>query len=78
VSGTVVDPKAIFQAALLANASNVILAHNHPSGTLTPSEADERITKKLKAAGELLEIHVLDHLIIGDDQFFSFADEGRL
>lgn len=78
VSGTVVDPKAIFQAALLANASSIILAHNHPSGTLTPSEADDRITKKLKAAGEFLEISVLDHLILGDDQFYSFADEGRL
>ena len=78
VSGTVVDPKAIFQAALLCNASSLILSHNHPSGTLTPSEADERITKKLKAAGEFLEIAVLDHLIIGDDTFYSFADEGRL
>ena len=78
VSGTVVDPKAIFQAALLANASNIILAHNHPSGTLVPSEADERITKKLKLAGEYMEIQVLDHLILGDESFYSFADDGRL
>jgi len=78
ISGTVVDPKAIFQAALLTNASNIILAHNHPSGTLIPSEADEMITKKIKAAGEFLEIQVLDHLILGDDSFFSFADEGRM
>ena len=78
VTGTVVDPKAIFQAALLANATNIILAHNHPSGVITPSEADEKITQKVKAAGEFLDIHVLDHLILGDDHFYSFADDGRL
>ncbi len=78
VSGTVVDPKAIFQAALLANASSIILAHNHPSGSLIPSDADEKITRKIKSAGEFLEITVLDHLILGEDHFFSFADEGRL
>jgi DNA repair protein RadC len=78
VSGTVVDSKAVFQAALLANASNIIIAHNHPSGMLIPSEADERITKKIKSAGEFLDIHVLDHLILGEDRYFSFADEGRL
>ena len=78
VSGTVVDPKAIFQAALLTNATNVILAHNHPSGTLIPSDADEKITQKIKSAGLFLEIQVLDHLILGDDRFYSFADEGRM
>lgn len=78
VSGTVVDPKPIFQAALLTNASNIILSHNHPSGNLIPSEADERITKKLKSAGEILEIQVLDHLILGEDRYFSFADDGRI
>lgn len=78
ISGTVVDPKKIFQVALKANASSLVLAHNHPSGTLRPSEADERITKKLKDAGSLLEITVLDHLIISSEGFYSFADENAL
>ena len=78
VSGTVVDPKSIFQTALLTNASSLILAHNHPSGNLNPSEADIKITRKLKSAGELLEINVLDHLIIADEGFYSFADEGSI
>lgn len=78
ISGTVVDPKKIFQVALKANASNLILAHNHPSGSLKPSEADERITKKLKSAGEFLEITVLDHLIITSEGYYSFADDGQL
>lgn len=78
VSGTVVDPKKIFQAALMANASNLILAHNHPSGTLKPSEADLNITKKICNAGQFLEITVLDHLIVTSEGFFSFADEGQL
>jgi len=78
VTGTVVDPKSIFQAALLTNASALILAHNHPSGNLNHSEADARITTKVKHAGELLDISVLDHLIINGDSYFSFADEGIL
>lgn len=78
VSGTVVDPKAIFQAALLTNASSVILAHNHPSGCLTPSEADTKITEKLKSAGSFLEITFIDHLILADGRYYSFADDGRI
>ena len=78
VSGTVVDPKAIFQAALLTNSSSLILAHNHPTGNMNPSEADCKITDKLKKAGEFLEISVLDHLIISSFQYYSFADEGRM
>jgi DNA repair protein RadC len=78
VTGTVVDPKAIFQAALLTNASSIILSHNHPSGVLTPSEADIRITRKLKEAGGVLEINVLDHLILSDETYYSFADEGAM
>jgi DNA repair protein RadC len=76
--GTVVDPKMIFQAALKINASSVILAHNHPSGNLQPSEADTRITAKIKNAGEFLECTVMDHLIISSEGYFSFSDEGRL
>jgi len=78
ISGTVVDPKKIFKISLDHHASSIILGHNHPSGILTPSEADMRITKKLVDAGKLLEISVLDHLIIGDNGFYSFADEGSL
>ncbi|MEI6433462.1 MAG: DNA repair protein RadC [Bacteroidota bacterium] len=78
ISGTVVDPKKIFKISLDHHASSIILGHNHPSGILTPSEADMRITKKLVEAGKLLEISVLDHLIVGDNGFYSFADEGSL
>lgn len=78
VSGTVVDPKSIFQVALLTNASALILAHNHPSGNLKTSEADVKITTKVKNAGEMLDIAVLDHLILTGDSYFSFADEGIL
>jgi len=78
ISGTVVDPKKVFKFALELHATSIILGHNHPSGLITPSEADIKITKKLVDAGKLLEIAVLDHLIIGQDQFYSFADEGSL
>jgi len=78
VSGTVVDPKKVFKFSLDLHACSIILGHNHPSGLITPSEADIKITKKLVDAGKLMEIAVLDHLIIGQDQFYSFADEGSL
>lgn len=78
VSGTVADPKLIFSVALKANACGIILAHNHPSGNLKPSEADISLTTKLKQCGILLEISVLDHLIITEDSYFSFADEGMI
>lgn len=78
VSGCVVDPKRVFQTALLASCSSIILCHNHPSGNIQPSEADIRITKKIRDAGILLDITVLDHLIITAESFYSFADEGSL
>jgi len=78
ISGTVVDPKKIFKISLDNHASSIILGHNHPSGVVTPSEADCRITKKLHEAGAMLEVTVLDHLIIGEDSYYSFADEGGL
>lgn len=78
ISGTVVDPKIIFKFALDYMASSVILCHNHPSGNNQPSEADTKLTKKIKEAGNLLDIMVLDHLIIADQCFYSFADEGKL
>jgi DNA repair protein RadC len=78
ISGTVVDPKKIFKIALDHHTTGIILAHNHPSGNLTPSEADLKITQNIKQAGTLLEISVLDHLIISGEQFYSFAHEGRM
>lgn len=76
VSGTVADPKIIFKAALEHLASSMILAHNHPSGNLTPSQADKDLTRKMKEGGRLLDIPVLDHLIVSDKTYLSFADEG--
>ena len=78
ISGVVVDPKLVFQAALKANASGIILAHNHPSGNRTPSQADIDLTKKVKAAGNFLEIALLDHLIILPEGYYSLADEGHI
>ena len=74
IAGTVVDPKLVFAIALKVAASSLILVHNHPSGNLQPSEADKSITKRLKQAGKLLEVNVLDHLIVTAESFFSFAD----
>ena len=78
ISGTVVDPKKIFQICLEQHATSIILGHNHPSGAVTPSEADNKITKKIKDCGLLLDVAVLDHIIVGDDRYYSFADEGAL
>lgn len=78
ISGTVVDPKKVFKIALDNHASSIILGHNHPSGNLQPSEADHKITRKIKDAGVMLDVAVLDHIIIGDDRYLSFADEGLI
>jgi len=78
MAGTVADPKIIFKAALDNKASSIILCHNHPSGNLKPSEADMRLTKNLAEAGKVLEISVLDHLIVTQNSFYSFADEGMM
>jgi DNA repair protein RadC len=78
ICGTVVDLKIVFQVALLAGASAIILSHNHPSGELTASEQDKIFTKKIIEAGELLEIVVLDHLILTSEGYYSFADDGKI
>jgi len=78
MSGTVADPKKIFKIALDNNALSIILAHNHPSNNLKPSENDIQLTRKIIEAGKVLEISVLDHLIIGNDKYFSFADESLI
>ena len=78
IAGTVVDTKLIFTAALKCKASALILAHNHPSGQCSPSEADRDLTHKIVEAGKFLELPVLDHLIITIDGYYSFADEGGI
>ena len=78
VSSTVVDSKVIFSFALESLASGIILAHNHPSGNLKPSNSDIRLTKKIVDAGKIMEVPVLDHIIVGDNDYFSFADEGLI
>jgi DNA repair protein RadC len=77
--GTITDVKLVFQAAIKGNASGIICAHNHPSGNLNPSESDTRLTQKLKEAGNLMDIQLLDHLIISTDgNYYSFADNGLI
>ncbi len=78
ISGTVADTRLIFKLAFQEMASSMILCHNHPSGNIEPSKADISLTLKLKEAGELMDVPVLDHLIIGDQDRYSFADEGKL
>jgi DNA repair protein RadC len=78
ISGTVVDPKLVFQAALVSHASSIILAHNHPSGNTEPSDADIELTKKLSEAGKFMDLPILDHLILADEIYLSFKDEGKL
>lgn len=77
-AGTVVDVKLVFAAAIKANSSSIILAHNHPSGNLRPSEQDRRLTQRMKQAGTIMDIPVLDHMIITAEGYYSFADEGEL
>lgn len=78
VAGTVADPKLIFKKALEQLASAIVLVHNHPSGNLKPSAADIALTKKMKEAGQFLDLPILDHLIFTDNDYYSFADEGIL
>jgi len=78
ITGTLVDVRLVLKTALQLGATGIILAHNHPSGTLKPSDADKQITLKLKKAGESLDIKVLDHLIITEKAYFSFADDNIL
>ncbi|HMK07191.1 MAG TPA: JAB domain-containing protein, partial [Flavobacterium sp.] len=78
ITGTLVDVRLVFKTAIEIGAVGIILSHNHPSGTLQPSEPDKQITRKLKAAGENLDIKILDHLIITESSYFSFSDAGIL
>lgn len=78
LNASAVYPREVFKAAIKHNALSVIFAHNHPSGNPHPSQLDKNITKELVAAGEVMRVTVLDHIIIGDNRYFSFADEGLL
>lgn len=78
ITGTVIDIRLIFSAAMLTSATAIIVAHNHPSSQTKPSQADFKITEKLVAAGRLLDIQVLDHIIVTPKAYFSFGDEGLL
>lgn len=78
ISGTIADLRLIFQTALKANSCAIIVAHCHPSGNTAPSEADKKLTQKIKDAGKLLDIALLDHLILTADSYFSFADDNLI
>lgn len=77
-TATIMNGKEIFQLALKTNACGIILSHNHPSGNLKPSEADLSITKRIKEFGNMIDIQLLDHIILTDESYFSFADEGLI
>lgn len=78
MSSSVIDVRLVFQAALLSHSSKIMLAHNHPSGMLETSTADREITKKVKEAGKLLDIELIDHIILTESNYYSFSDEGLL
>ncbi|MBU3744554.1 MAG: JAB domain-containing protein [Sediminibacterium sp.] len=78
LTGTVADPRIILKKALEQDATSLVLCHNHPSGNLIPSKADEQLTQKIKQAAALMDISVLDHIIVSQEGYFSFADEGMM
>jgi len=78
LTGTVIDVRLILKKALESHAASMILAHNHPSGNKQPSGADQTITHKIADAGQIMDIPVIDHIIIAENNYFSFADEGML
>lgn len=78
ITGTVVDVRMLLKEALMANATNIALAHNHPSGNLRPSREDDRITEKIKTAARTMDINLIDHIIVTDNGYYSYQDEGRI
>jgi DNA repair protein RadC len=78
ITGTVADPRVILKKALESDATSIVLCHNHPSGNLKPSKADEELTLKIKEAAKYFDIRVMDHIIVSEDGYYSFADEGML
>jgi len=78
ITGTLVDTRILFATALNCLATSIIIAHNHPSGNLTPSQADLNLTRKIREGGKLLDIELLDHIILTENSYYSFRDEGEL
>lgn len=78
ITGTVADPRIILKKALEQDATSIVLSHNHPSGSLKPSRADKELTQKIKEAAKYLDIKVIDHIIVSEEGYYSFADEGLL
>lgn len=78
VAGTSVDVKIILQGALLCNATNFLIAHNHPSGNITPSPQDNKVTQKIAEAAKFMDMRLLDHIIVCEDEYYSYADEGKI
>ena len=78
MTAAIIDTRVIFQVALKSNATSIMMAHNHPSGNLEPSDADRKITKQIKEAGKFMDIPLLDHIILTEESYLSFADEGML
>ncbi|WP_228417038.1 RadC family protein [Terrisporobacter hibernicus] len=78
LNSSLVHPREIFKTAILSNSNKILIAHNHPSGKVDPSNEDNKITKRLKESGELLGIEVLDHLIIGDGLYFSYKENMKI
>ena len=78
LTGTVADPRIVLRKAMECNATSIILCHNHPSGNLIPSQADKDITQKIKTAASYIDVRLLDHIIVSDEGYYSFADEGLL
>ena len=78
ITGTVADPRIILKKALEEDATSIVLCHNHPSGNLQPSRADEELTKKIKEAANYFDIKIIDHIIVSEEGFYSFADDGIL
>ena len=78
INGTVTDVRIVLQYAIMANASGLLVCHNHPSGNLNPSESDTAITRKIKDSAVMMDIQLLDHLVINTDEYYSFADNGLI
>lgn len=78
LNACIVHPREVMKSAILSNAASIIVGHNHPSGNPTPSEEDHKVTRRLKEAGEIIGIELLDHIIIGTDSYLSFAEKGYL
>ncbi|WP_341201081.1 JAB domain-containing protein [Planomicrobium okeanokoites] len=78
LNACIVHPREVMKSAILSNAASIIVGHNHPSGNPTPSEEDHKVTKRLKEAGEIIGIELLDHIIIGSDSYLSFEERGYL